>query len=122
MMNYGSSLIMGVLRYCGWYSSPYQGWDRGALFTLLLTMVGSKVTRKNTSMRIPNLETFTLLLRSVNQTSMGGTVNTATPFVITISNNAREKLPPAISDCKRGISGGIRHLENVSLLDTIILK
>ena len=52
------------------------------------------------SMRIPNLDTFTPLLRSVNQTNMGGTVNTATQFVITISNIAREKLPPAIKDCK----------------------
>lgn len=46
----------------------------------------------------PNLATFTLLVRSVNQTSIGGTVNTAAQFVVTTSNIAREKLPPAIKD------------------------
>lgn len=63
-------------------------------------MVGRKDMRKNMSMRIPNLETFTLLVRSVNQTSIGGTVNRATTFVTTISDSAREKLPPAIRDWK----------------------
>ena len=67
-------------------------------FSLLLTIVGSRVTRQNTSIRMPNLDKFTPVLRSVNQTSIGGTVNTDTTFVTTISNIARGKLPPANKD------------------------
>ena len=65
---------------------------------MLLTIVGSRVTRKNTSIRMPNLDKFTPLLRSVNQTSIGGTVNTDTTLVTVISNIARGKLPPANKD------------------------
>lgn len=65
---------------------------------MLLTIVGSGVTRQNTSIRVPNLDKFTPLLRSVNQTSIGGTVNTDTTFVIAVSNIARGKLPPANTD------------------------
>ena len=66
--------------------------------SVLLTIVGSRVTRQNTSIRMPNLDKFTPLLRSVNQTSIGGTVNTDTTFVTAISNIARGKLPPANKD------------------------
>ena len=67
-------------------------------FSVLLTIVGSRVTRQKTSIRIPNLDKFTPLLRSVNQTSIGGTVNTDATFVTVISNIARGKLPPANKD------------------------
>ena len=68
--------------------------ERGK-FSVLLTIVGSRVTRQKTSIRMPNLDKFTPLLRSVNQTSIGGTVNTDVTFVTVISNIARGKLPPA---------------------------
>lgn len=71
--------------------------ERGK-FSVLLTIVGSRVTRQNTSIRMPNLDKFTPVLRSVNQTSIGGTVNTDTTFVTAISNIARGKLPPANKD------------------------
>lgn len=67
-------------------------------FSVLLTIVGSRVTRQNTSIRRPNVDKFTPLLRSVNQTSIGGTVNTDTTLVTVISNIARGKLPPANKD------------------------
>ena len=67
---------------------------------VILTIVGSTDTRKNRSIRIPNLATFTPLLRSVIQTSMGGTVNIAATFVTIINNSAKEKLPPANKDWK----------------------
>ena len=67
-------------------------------FSVLLTIVGRRVTRQKTSIRMPNLDKFTPLLRSVNQTSIGGTVNTDTTFVTAISKIARGKLPPANKD------------------------
>ena len=67
-------------------------------FSVLLTIVGRRVTRQKTSIRMPNLDKFTPLLRSVNQTSIGGTVNTDTTLVTVISNIARGKLPPANKD------------------------
>ena len=67
-------------------------------FSVLLTIVGRRVTRQKTSIRMPNLDKFTPLLRSVNQTSIGGTVNTDATFVTVISNIARGKLPPANKD------------------------
>lgn len=67
-------------------------------FSVLLTIVGSRVTRQKTSIRMPNLDKFTPLLRSVNQTRIGGTVNTDATFVTVISNIARGKLPPANKD------------------------
>lgn len=105
----GSKNIEGALQdplqtRRGWYSSAKalcieeKGIRNLHEPTVLLTMVGSTITRKNRSMINPNLATFTLLVRSVNQTSIGGTVNTAAQFVITTSNIAREKLPPAIKD------------------------
>lgn len=68
---------------------------------LILTMVGSTVTRANTIMIFPNLFTFTPLLRSVIQISIGATLNTPAKFVIAISKIAREKLPPASKDWKK---------------------
>lgn len=67
-------------------------------FSVLLTIVGSRVTMQNTSIRMPNLDKFTPVLRSVNQSSIGGTVNTDATFVTVISNIARGKLPPANKD------------------------
>ena len=64
-------------------------------------MVGSTVTRANTIMIFPNLFTFTPLLRSVIQISIGATLNTPAKFVIAISKIAREKLPPASKDWKK---------------------
>lgn len=91
------------------WANPEPGWrrvmwvssrkERGK-FSVLLTIVGSRVTRQKTSIRMPNLDKFTPLLRSVNQTSIGGTVNTDATFVTVISNIARGKLPPANKDWK----------------------
>lgn len=52
-------------------------------------------------MIFPNLFTFTPLLRSVIQISIGATLNTPAKFVIAISKIAREKLPPASKDWKK---------------------
>ena len=71
--------------------------ERGK-FSVLLTIVGSRVTRQKTSIRMPNLDKFTPLLRSVNQTSIGGTVKTDVTFVTVIRNIDRGKLPPANKD------------------------